>query len=428
MEMETKVRWIWLSKWYLKVPKSFLKHFGLTNSVYLSALIEWHLHLIEKDQIKENEEFFMSRKLIEFNVGLTEDQQRSAIKQLKELKIIQVRKIGLPPINHYRINYEKIQEMIYEDSDLNNETRDIPLNNEGNIPSTMRVKPLQPYNKTKDNKTKENKDIPYGMSDTFCEEQNVTYNKTPSLLIRKNPNPIEFQTKHHTYRKDVMSIISYWNNSPGLPRHHIPNSNSQLPSKTFLQILKIIGEVVDGKFLQAWPSYSVEDIIRAIDGFKIRFTNPDYSPANKSTLKSVNLTTFFWNTYSSYIPSMFLECLNNPPILLKNTVPKEKELNPQLTIWLQQFYTDKVLLGQPKIFNQVEINKFIKGSNLLVSSMTNLRKRANLLTGPMEFCEYVVDALLNQFPREQIQIGNISSEWTYTELLPRYLGKLGRID
>jgi len=413
-----------MRKRFISLPRIFIKEFGPTTSIYLYNLIEWRDYLQEYQHLSSDKPFFITRDKIREKTFLSDERQSLSLKKLVEKGIIIVERGGIRNRNNYKIDFKALYDLIKKplESPVNgkygeSKTHSLEMDSvDVKYPHSINKTILKSYNETEHSLRN---DRPDGLS----------YNKTPSLLIRRNTNSIEFQPKQYTYRKDVMSVISYWNNSPGLPRLHTPNDDSgRIPSKSFLQILNTIAEVIDGKFLQAWPSYSVEDIIKAIDGFKIRFTNPDYSPANKSTLKGINLTTLFWNPYSSYIQSMFLECLNNPPILLKNTVVKEKELNPQLTVWLQQFYTDKVLLGQPKVFNQVEINKFIKGSNLLISSMTNLRKRANLLTGPMEFCEYTVDALLNQFPREQIQIGNISSEWTYTELLPRYLGKLGRID
>ena len=246
--------------------------------------------------------------------------------------------------------------------------------------------------------------------------------KAPLLIRRKTISPIEF------IREDVMEIIAYWNSSPGLPHHRTPgNGNNPVNTKLLTKITKNIGEVIDGKFMD-WPPYSKEDIIKAIDGFKTRLTNIDYAPSDKTKLKHINLSNFFFNSYSDYISSMFLECLNNPPRLLKNAIPEEKQKNPAMTKWLRSLYIEKVLLGQPKRFNQVEINKFIKGANLLFDSVDSLCERANLETGPRDFCKYTIEALIKKFGVENVKPGNIGSEWTYTELLPRYLQELGRID
>jgi hypothetical protein len=95
---------------------------------------------------------------------------------------------------------------------------------------------------------------------------------------------------------------------------------------------------------------------------------------------------------------------------------------------LQELYINKILLGQPKVFNQVEINKFIKGANLLDTSIPNMQKRSCIRRGPLDFCKYTIDALIDTWGRDKIVPGHISSPWTYTDLLPRYLQKLGTID
>jgi hypothetical protein len=256
------------------------------------------------------------------------------------------------------------------------------------------------------------------------------HNKLPIRLIsRKNKSPIEFSPQTSHFRKDVLTIIQYWNSSWGLCQHPLPESPSDIPTKRILRIIKTIGEVLDGKFLQTWPTYSVQDILRAIDGFKLRATNPDYVPANKTGIKKTSLDTFFWNPYvSNPNQSMFLECLNNEPQLLQNIVPRTKELNPQMTKWLQELYITKILSGQSRTFNPIETNKFIRGANQLADSMKELRQRANLLTGPYEFCEYVIDSLIGAFGQAGITPGHVASAWTYRDCLPKYLSQIGRID
>jgi hypothetical protein len=247
--------------------------------------------------------------------------------------------------------------------------------------------------------------------------------RTPLLLKRRDSSPIEF------IREDVAEIIAYWNASPDLPHHKAPgNGNGSVNTKTLTKMVREIGEVIDGKFLTGWPPYSKEDIIKSIESFKVKLFDLDYYPADKSKLKTVGLSTFFWNQFFNSNQSVFKYCLEKPPQLIKNIAPKAEEKKPQLTKWLIKLYTDRVLLGQPKTFNQVEINKFVRGANLLSDSIEPLRKRANLTTGPYEFCECVVEALIKNWGRAEVKVGNIGSEWTYTDLLPRYLKDSGRID
>lgn len=438
---------------FFRIPKNFVKEFGLTLSLYLITLIGWRKHLKLKYSQSENEPFFITQEMITAFSYLSKDQQKLANKKLTEIGVIGIERGGLKNKNNYTINFETLYELItkpidpYEKMDENGEfyNRETtpPLVDGKSILNTFsggRTPPLkpdsvggEPPHSMRETIDRSNslrlKRVPIG---TLMEaDASMGSSKKPVLCLRVNQNsPIEFgPVPSPAHRKGVMRIIAYWNASPGLPHHHVPGNGTEAPSKTFVQIAKSIGEVLDGKYLRDWPPYSEEDVIRAIDGFKTRLTNLDYAPRNKSTLKNINLTNFFWNSYTpSEQKSMFLECLHDPPKLLKDTVPKMEEKNPQLTAWIQKLYTDRILLGQPKVFSQVEVNKFIKGSNQLADSIHNLRKRANLITGPKEFCEYIFDALLSQFERDEIKPGNIASEWTYTDLLPRYLTKIGRMN
>lgn len=429
-----KMHGILFGKWYLRTPKVFFQIFDNKTANYLSSLIEWQAHLIAKDQIHESGEFFMTQQLIKFQIGLSKHEQQSSLKQLKDKNIILVTKRGLPPKNYYTIDYDKLYEIVISSMDSNTNSSPIEVSpmerfepqqwdglrtNYGAVGvPTVEPSPTHPLIRIKDNKkektffSKEKNDTPCGVS--------LGFPLGKSKLI-----PVK---KQRRIRQDVMKVISYWNNSPRLHRHYMPTSPDQPMSKVLDKIITTVEEVIDGKFLTDWKPYTVEDIIRAIDGFKIRLTDPNYQPVNKLIIKNINLSNFFWNSFASWIQSMFLECLNNPPKLVKNTIPKEDDINPQITIWLEELYVEKVLLGQPKVFNQMEKNKFIRGANMLSISMESLRSKANLVTGPYEFCEYVINALLQQWAPSEIKPGNIGSLWTYTELLPRYLVKIGRIE
>lgn len=429
-DYETEVMDIIGDDKFFRLPISFVKKFGYARSAYLVILINWKKFIKRKYNLPKESPFFITQERIEQLSFLTKTQQIAYNEKFSKEGIISIERYGSKRRNNYVINFEKLYSLILKpldpiEPDSEEEALEIGKPNtlcgNGTLPQEGQTEVRKPYHSIiKIIEEKEDLDykvFSYEKTVGSCDPSNSI---KPKLLSRGNKSPITF-FPIQPHRKDVSKIIDYWNASPGLSHH-------RTGTKTFEQIIKTVGEVIDGQFLRDWPAYPVEEIIYAIDGYKIRLTNPDYSPINKDTMKPFSsLSNFFWNPYTA-TSSMFLECLNNPPTLLKNTIPKEKEVNPQLTQWLEKFYIDKILLGQPKVFNQQEVNKFIKGANLLSSSIPNLRERANLTTGPMEFCEYVIDALIEQFPKEEIKPGNIGSEWTYNELLPKYLSKIGRID
>jgi hypothetical protein len=410
-----RVRRLWFDEGFLKIPKSFFYKFDLSTNVYLCALIEWHHYLLKERKIGADEKFFMTRKLIQFRVGLTENQQRASIKKLKDMEIIIVEKRGLPPINYYKINYEEIEKLLQKAL----QTGEINLNNGGKLTSTMELKQPVLYNKKEeDSNESSNKNSPNGLYWPDGQKQ------SPRLLLRADRSPIEIPPKRQ--RPDVMRIVSYWNSSPGLPKLVTPDGTKS-ETKTFLDVVRTVGEVLDGTFKKDWDLFTEETIFKAIDEFKRRRTDINYAPINKNKLKGINLPVFFWNPFSTNNPSQFMDCLDHPTPMVKTLVNRAKEDNPQLTQGLQRAYVKLVLSGQDKEFSQQEINRFIKGANLLNSRIESLRKRAIRPIREYEFCEASVKSIAEAFPNS-VHLGNISNEMTYEELLPRYLAGVGKID
>jgi hypothetical protein len=256
---------------------------------------------------------------------------------------------------------------------------------------------------------------------------------TTNLIRRKITTPIEIEKSPRLrYRKDVIDIITYWNNSIGLRHHRTPFDGSTKSTTTFENIVSKIENVLNGKFFimegltEYAKIYTKEEIISIIDRFKLATTNSRYFPKDKSAIKTTGLDTFFRNPRSGH--SYFLKYLEEEPKLITNYVKREEEKNPQLTIWLREVYLDKILLGCGHIFNNIEENHFIKGANVLHHTMRHLQRRLNMTTRPQEWCNIVLDCLVDNWGRDKIKPGHISSDYTYSEILPRYLKNRGRID
>ncbi len=113
---------------------------------------------------------------------------------------------------------------------------------------------------------------------------------------------------------------------------------------------------------------------------------------------------------------------------MEGFTPRAIEINPQLTKWLKEHFVNKIYLGQPRSFNSQEENKFIKGANLLHEAIRNLRTRLNLMTRPEEWCKYVLNSLIDRWGITEVKIGHIGSEYTYSDILVKYLEKRGRVD
>ncbi len=257
-------------------------------------------------------------------------------------------------------------------------------------------------------------------------------NGKPILLKRIKNTPIHFShSTNPIYRPDVMRIIERWNTSEGLVHHKTPENGDQ-PTETFSKATHNITDLLNGKFftMLGMPDkerkYNFNEIIKAIDNFRLAATNPRFLPVDKRWMGKLSINGFFYNPRLA--KSAFLTYLEKDPPLVDNFVPKEQEKNPYLTKNLKKFFIQKILLGQPQEFNQQEENKFIAGANLLHDSMENLKKRGNLLTSPEQFCKDVIDALVKKWGRDGVYVGHIKSKDTYNKTLPMYLTGLGRIE
>ena len=261
----------------------------------------------------------------------------------------------------------------------------------------------------------------------------------PSLIKRNKSITIEFEAPpRQRYRKDVLDIINYWNNSQGLRHHRVPfntNGTFSSPTNTFLEIVSRLEQVIDGKFFNYVglskynKKYTKEELISVIDKFKLMASHPSYLPHDKSHLKQIGLKQFFYNDWvDCFEPSYFVKCIEEDPVHITNIIPKEKEKNPQTTKWLREIYIDKVLLGISKKFNQREENQFIIGANRLFDIPRQLNSRLNMITGPREWVEIFIKSLIDHWGIDKVPIGRVCSDHSFSTVLTQYLLKKGRID
>ncbi len=90
---------------YFMLNKVVLKEVGLDEAVILSCLIE-------AGEIFENEWFYQTVETLEELTTITEYRQNKAIKNLEQKGFIKKKLIGLPAKRHFKINEEKLIEVL----------------------------------------------------------------------------------------------------------------------------------------------------------------------------------------------------------------------------------------------------------------------------------------------------------------------------
>ena len=96
---------------FLVVNKSLAKQIGLNESVLLADLISKEEYFADNEQLIDGW-FFNTSKNIENDTTLTSHQQRKAIKKLADLEIIEVKLIGIPAKQHFKVHELRLLEFL----------------------------------------------------------------------------------------------------------------------------------------------------------------------------------------------------------------------------------------------------------------------------------------------------------------------------
>ena len=118
--------------------KKLARTIGTNPAILLGYLCSEYNFYFSNGQL-DNEMFFCTREKIKYNTGLTETEQRTATKKLKDLGIIEYELRGMPSKTYYKINESTILSILSSDESLQQGLRN-------------------PYNKTLENITTRSKE------------------------------------------------------------------------------------------------------------------------------------------------------------------------------------------------------------------------------------------------------------------------------
>ena len=91
--------------------KKLARTIGTNPAILLGYLCSEYNFYSSNGQL-DNEMFFCTREKIKYNTGLTETEQRTATKKLKELDIIETELKGMPSKTYYKINENNIYSIL----------------------------------------------------------------------------------------------------------------------------------------------------------------------------------------------------------------------------------------------------------------------------------------------------------------------------
>mgnify|MGYP006872972897 CR=1 FL=1 len=119
---------------FIAVNKTLIRELGLHEAIMIGEMCSEYNYW-EKCNKLEDDMFYSTRDNIEYNTGLSEHFQRKALKTLQEKEIITTKKRGLPAVNYYKINFDKLL-TILSTSSSSREEQDIESVNLNNNKQT----------------------------------------------------------------------------------------------------------------------------------------------------------------------------------------------------------------------------------------------------------------------------------------------------
>lgn len=126
---------------FIQVNKILIKKLGLHEAIIIGELCAEYNYWEEQNRL-EDDMFYSTRENIEDNTGLNEHYQRKALTKLKDEEIIFVIKKGLPAVNYYKINFDKLLTLLSTSASRDAEQEDNLVNLNNNKQTNITKKPV----------------------------------------------------------------------------------------------------------------------------------------------------------------------------------------------------------------------------------------------------------------------------------------------
>ena len=103
---------------FVRVPRPFVRKFGLKTALLLSELYSEYTYWKERDLLEQGGWFYSTIEIMAHNSGLSKSQQLQACKELQEYGIIKVKYHGLPKKRYFKFNMAALNKL-YDDFEAN---------------------------------------------------------------------------------------------------------------------------------------------------------------------------------------------------------------------------------------------------------------------------------------------------------------------
>jgi len=241
---------------FLMVPLPLLKEFGFQVAGFYSYLLNKEKYWMEKSK-KWDGWFFHTIKEIEENTHLGEHTQRTAIKKLQTLELLEIKYEGMPQRKWFRLNTENHYKILYKLRQSHTRRKVVTESEES---SCIILKNLN----TKEPET--NVSLLLVESDDSTSEGNIPIKK--KYTRKKKPTPRLKKVNYPKRKKKVIpiqnKIISFWNTLPGATTHR------NTSSKTYKEATRLIYHLKKGTIIQACPFLQDFIVSHKLDESKLK--------------------------------------------------------------------------------------------------------------------------------------------------------------
>ena len=177
---------------FITVNKTLIRELGLHEAILIGELCSEYNYWEKCDKL-ENDMFYSTRDNIEYHTGLNEHYQRKAMVTLKERGILEVKKQGIPAVNYYRLNFDKILTLL-STSSSSREQLDV---NSVNLNNNKQTKIKEKKNNSKE--LLQTSNFSFGKQKTKPKKESL-YTKCTSLIYSK------------TEDKEIQKLLFTWLN------------------------------------------------------------------------------------------------------------------------------------------------------------------------------------------------------------------------
>ncbi len=405
---------------YITFNKSVAELFGIEPAIYLSTLI-WKAKYYEKRDMLVNGYFFSTQSDMTETCMLSPFKQSESIKVLRQYKIIDVIKRGMPPKNHFKINHKILFEMISSakstftlpkinvDLTLNQQSIDIKSynnikinNNSSNNSSSKEEEscsdeqhlslvkiPLEIKQIPKLNRRTEEQ-ITKSLSQLTPVQQKPLSNEMPTSTV------INRQKLKGAHKQSVLSpvpedhlteemkiILNHW--------EELGLKISSKTAKTHKDGLKKLRRLFGGQLLFG-KKYTVEEVQQSITRFSLAVKSPEYLPQDKKQLVGINIDNFIQNEYGKVKSYFQLYLLEYNPKPINPILPNPY---PEIVGRLKKRFIYEVLGNIKPTFKQADENNFIKASTRLIEYWKENKSKMVGEFNSSQKADFLFDAIKN---------------------------------